>query len=143
MMPYKRRQRADEPTPLTRRQKAVLDFIRNHLAANGVAPTFQEIADNIGFRAKSTAFRIVSALESGRYLTVTSRGGGRGVNRGIVLTKPLNALTIVLPLDLEGEVANLALIAKCSREEIVVEATRDGLRLHRSTITRAALKVAL
>ena len=48
---------------LTVRQHDTLAFIKAFDAANGVSPTFQEIAEGIGLRSKSGVHRLVSGLE--------------------------------------------------------------------------------
>ncbi len=41
-------------TALTRRQRDILEFIGKHHRLEGMAPTFQEIADHFGFRSLTT-----------------------------------------------------------------------------------------
>jgi len=47
---------------LTKRQKEVLDFLEGYLSANGYAPTFNEIAEEFGFRSKGTVYKHIKAL---------------------------------------------------------------------------------
>lgn len=49
-------------SPLTPAELRALDFIRDRIAKTGSAPTHQEIADEMGLRAKSGAHRIVDSL---------------------------------------------------------------------------------
>lgn len=48
---------------LTDNQRRVLDFIRQHMAERGSAPTLREIADALGFARHSSAQDYVKALE--------------------------------------------------------------------------------
>lgn len=41
-------------TPLTQRQRQILDFISRRQQEQGASPTFQEIADHFGFRSLTT-----------------------------------------------------------------------------------------
>lgn len=61
---------AMQPTraPLTERQLAVLDFIAASLAACGVAPTLQEIADAFAFSSTASAQKHVNQLVQKGYL---------------------------------------------------------------------------
>ena len=70
---------------LTDRQRAVLDFIREHAASEGLPPTLQQIADAFGFRQACAAHKHVRRLQEAGYLDVRpheARGirlaGGRG-----------------------------------------------------------------
>ena len=47
---------------MTPRQRQALDFIERYLDAKRVAPSYQEIADELGLASKSGAHRIVEAL---------------------------------------------------------------------------------
>lgn len=47
---------------LTPHELRALDFIRNRIAETGIAPTYQEISTEIGWKAKSGAHRVVDAL---------------------------------------------------------------------------------
>lgn len=59
---------------LTRRQAEALSLIRDRLAEDRVTPTLQEIADLVGYRARSAAHRMVGALIARGYLAWTGRG---------------------------------------------------------------------
>jgi len=48
---------------LTRKQLELLDFIRERVAAEGVAPSFDEMKDALGLRSKSGIHRLIVALE--------------------------------------------------------------------------------
>ncbi len=49
---------------LTVRQGECLDFIKAYTEKHAVAPTYMEIAQNMGIRAKSGVHRYVQSLES-------------------------------------------------------------------------------
>jgi repressor LexA len=49
---------------LTERQRDILNFIREHQAANGVAPTHREIRERFGFSSYGTVYKHLSLLES-------------------------------------------------------------------------------
>jgi len=54
--------------PLTRRQRLVLDFIRECLDREGVAPTLGEISEHFGFSSTASAQKHVRALVEKAYL---------------------------------------------------------------------------
>lgn len=49
---------------LTKRQKEILDFIEEGIAANGYAPTLDEIGERFGLRSLATVHKHVSNLEA-------------------------------------------------------------------------------
>ncbi len=55
---------------LTDRQRAVLGFIRDHAAREGLPPTLQQIADAFGFRQACAAHKHVRRLQAAGYLEV-------------------------------------------------------------------------
>lgn len=59
--------------PLTRRQRAVLDFIRDFIRDNQRPPTYQEIADAFGFQSKNGVKCYLLALERKGYIVVDSK----------------------------------------------------------------------
>ena len=48
---------------LTRKQHQLLTYIDNHLNANGVPPSYDEMKDALGLKSKSGIHRLVTALE--------------------------------------------------------------------------------
>lgn len=54
--------------PLTKRQKQILDFISEHVMANGYAPSYREIAEHFGLSSPATVFEHIKALEDKGYL---------------------------------------------------------------------------
>jgi repressor LexA len=53
---------------LTRRQKQILDFIRESVRDRGVAPTHREICERFGFSSYGTAHKHLKLLEGKGYL---------------------------------------------------------------------------
>lgn len=48
---------------LTKKQLQLFDFIKDYVAKNGVAPSFDEMKDYLGLKSKSSIHRLISALE--------------------------------------------------------------------------------
>ena len=53
---------------LTRKQLALLDFIREYMAKEGIGPSFDEMRDALDLKSKSGVHRLVSGLEERGYL---------------------------------------------------------------------------
>ena len=68
---------------LTDRQQAILDFVRERIASDGLPPTWAEIARAFGFRQTRAAQKHLQALEAKGYLTLLP-----GKARGIRLASP-------------------------------------------------------
>jgi len=49
---------------LTRRQKEILDFIREHVASEGYAPTIDEIGKKFGLSSPATVHKHLANLQS-------------------------------------------------------------------------------
>lgn len=52
-----------DPHDVTDRQAAILEFIREHLAANGYPPTIREIGDAVGLTSTSSVHNQLRSLE--------------------------------------------------------------------------------
>ncbi|MGH8075789.1 MAG: transcriptional repressor LexA [Lysobacter sp.] len=63
---------------LTDRQLAILDFVRARIRADGLPPTWAEIAQAFGFRQTRAAQKHLQALEAKGYLTLLP-GKARGI----------------------------------------------------------------
>lgn len=63
---------------LTDRQQAILDFVRERIATEGLPPTWAEIARAFGFRQTRAAQKHLQALEAKGYLTLLP-GKARGI----------------------------------------------------------------
>ena len=55
--------------PLTRRQKEILDFIRNFIDENGYAPSYREIAYYFELSSTGTVAEYITILEEKGYLS--------------------------------------------------------------------------
>lgn len=53
---------------LTRRQKQILDFLESYLSEQGYAPSFEEIAEQFGFRSLATVHEHLTNLERKGYI---------------------------------------------------------------------------
>ncbi len=85
---------------LTLSQKKILDFIKKYLDKHEVPPTYELIARNFGFSAKSTVHYYISALVAKGYLTKEHY-----ISSGITLHSGGNVLPVLgkvaagLPID--------------------------------------------
>ena len=82
---------------LTPRQRQILEFIQDAIAANGLPPTRAEIAEALGFRSANAAEEHLRALQRKGVITLVA-----GSARGIVLK---DALREQFGLPLIGRVA--------------------------------------
>lgn len=48
---------------ITKKQKQILDYLEEYVGNNGVAPTYEEIADYFGYRSKGTVHKHITNLE--------------------------------------------------------------------------------
>lgn len=87
-------------TYLTVKQRDVLEFIRRRIAADGVAPTLQEIADAFGFSSTASAQKHVGLLERKGFLRREKHQ-----KRGLVLADEARAARVGPGLPLLGVVA--------------------------------------
>jgi repressor LexA len=78
---------------LTRRQKEVLDFIREHVEERGYAPTLQEIGRRFGLSSPATVYKHVEQLVQKGYLRKAAHQG-----RGLQLVDPEPIRTVEVPL---------------------------------------------
>ncbi|MDQ2702655.1 MAG: transcriptional repressor LexA [Pseudomonadota bacterium] len=63
---------------LTQRQQAILDFVRERIAVDGLPPTWAEIAAAFGFRQTRAAQKHLQAIAARGYLTLLP-GKARGI----------------------------------------------------------------
>lgn len=81
---------------ITYRQREIYDFIRTFIKEKGVAPTIQEIADNIGFKSKRAVTYHLKVLEN---LNIIKRDSSK---RGIGIPQDISELksekTVLIPL---------------------------------------------
>ena len=57
---------------LTKRQKEILDFIKDFLAQHEYAPSFREIGEHFGYKSVATVSEHIDALQNKEYLTKDS-----------------------------------------------------------------------
>jgi len=58
----------------TRRADDLLSFIEEYIGSRGIAPSFDEMMDNLGFRSKSGVHRLIEQLvERGRIRRLPNR----------------------------------------------------------------------
>jgi len=82
-------------SPLTPKQKRILDFIESYLTANGYAPSQQEIARAFGFRSLGTVQNYLVRLEREGVLSRdwnARRGTRPTLTRGNTIELPLAGL---------------------------------------------------
>ena len=86
------------PMPeITARQQAILDFVRERIAADGMPPTLAEIARAFGFRQARAAQKHLAALETKGYLTLLP-GKARGIRLPATTQRATRDDALTLPL---------------------------------------------
>jgi repressor LexA len=85
------------PSDLTDRQQAVLDFVRERIAADGMPPTLAEIAHAFGFRQARAAAKHLLALEAKGHLTLLP-GQARGIRLPGTIQRLARNEALTLPL---------------------------------------------
>lgn len=61
-----------EPLPLTAKEKSVLEFLEERMAASGVAPSYQEIRDHFGFASFNSVQNYLKQLTLKGYIFTAS-----------------------------------------------------------------------
>ncbi len=74
-------------TPLTPKEKTVLEFLETYARTNGFAPTYQEICQHFGFASFNSAQRYLKQLEAKEYISL----GGANQKRAISLLQSASA----------------------------------------------------
>ena len=74
-------------TPLTPKEKTVLEFLETYARMNGFAPTYQEICKHFGFASFNSAQRYLKQLEAKEYISL----GGANQKRAISLLQSASA----------------------------------------------------
>lgn len=75
---------------LTLNQKKVFDFIKSYIDKNGTPPTYEVIAKNLGYKAKSTVHHYIEALISKGYMTKENH-----LSHGLTLHQDGNLLPVL------------------------------------------------
>lgn len=81
---------------LTKKQAEVLAYIRGHIADQGYAPSYREIAEHFDLSSPATVHQHVRALEEKGMLTCGEEGTARSIS--VVDPEPLPPFAIMLPL---------------------------------------------
>lgn len=87
-------------TPITRRQRDILDFFETYTRTHGISPTLEEIAGSLGVN-KVTVFGHVAELERKGILVRAAKG----VSRGLQLTTPTERTARPSELQILGTIA--------------------------------------
>ena len=85
--------------PLTKKQKEILDFVRDFAEAHGYAPSFEEIADGFGYGSLATVHEHLENLRAKGYIRK-----GYNESRSIELV-PAEIRVAAVPVPLYGSVA--------------------------------------
>jgi repressor LexA len=130
---------------LTRRQKEILDFIREHILGLGYAPSIEEIGARFGLSSTATVHKHLSNLEekglirrsTGRSRAIELCGGDERASGGVVQVpllgriaagRPIEAVelpeSIELPESLVGR--RSAYMLKVLGDSMIDEQIRDG-----------------
>lgn len=114
---------------ITKKQKLVLDYLASYIDNNGVAPTYEEIADYFGYRSKGTVHKHITNLEEKGYikkdwnrsrgLEIISEDGGNTelpLKGRVAAGEPIEAIedseSISVPADMVGNGAHYVLQVK-------------------------------
>ena len=128
-------------SPLTPKQKLVLDFIRSHIRDEGYAPSQREIAEAFGFRSLGTVQNYLVRLEKEGFLTrewnarrglrvshTTDRGYDLPLAGTVAAGKPIEAIetpdTIEVPRSMAGKGENFVLRVK--GDSMIEDGILDG-----------------
>jgi len=119
--------------PLTRKQAALLAFIREFRATHdNRSPTVDEIREGMGFKSKGSVHGALKRMRARGAITWKTH-----VANSIQLV-PENAVRLDIPSDMMGHINHLASIAGVSADAVILEAIRDGL----SAYSKSAPKVS-
>ena len=72
-------QTVQEKQALTKKQQAVLDFLREYLQDYGFPPTMKEIGDRFAFASTNAVTQYLVALERKGYIRRATKGASRGI----------------------------------------------------------------
>lgn len=129
---------------LTRRQRQVLDVIREFIADNGYSPSLEEIGERLGLSSVATVHKHVSHLvqkgfvrrawNQNRSIEIVDQGEGAGAARlalagTIAAGQPLEAVetaeTIAVPEDMVRDAAT-SFVLRVQGDSMINEQIRDG-----------------
>jgi repressor LexA len=86
----------DMPERLTKKQRAVLDYITGYIRDNGYAPSYREVGEYLGVSSTATVHEHIKNLEQKGYLT------GDGAARSIDVAEAVKRTTEAFTLPLKG-----------------------------------------
>ncbi|MFH1405488.1 MAG: transcriptional repressor LexA [Patescibacteria group bacterium] len=81
---------------LTKKQAEILACIKNYISDNGFAPSYREIAHELGISSPSTIHQHIKALEEKEYITLGDDGCARSIE--ILQNEDQVSPSILLPL---------------------------------------------
>jgi repressor LexA len=130
---------------LTRRQKEILDFVESFLDSNGYSPSFEEIAENFGYRSLATVHEHLSNLQAKGYIRksynesrsieLARRAAGPGTAElpllGLVAAgEPIEAIedteTLTVPQDMVGGSRREHFVLRVRGDSMIDEQIRSG-----------------
>lgn len=76
------------PTPLTQKEKNVLEFLELYVRENGISPSYQEICSHFGFASFNSVQRYLKQLEAKGYIRLP----GANQKRAITILRSANAV---------------------------------------------------
>lgn len=85
---------------LTKKQKAVLDFVINYIKDNGLSPTVREVAEEFGFSSPATAHEHLQNLKDKGFIKIHP-----DEIRGLEPAKKIMSLSRSIELPLSGLIA--------------------------------------
>jgi repressor LexA len=100
--------------PLTKRQSEILNYIREHIAAHGFAPSYREIGEHFNLSSTATIAEHVETLRTKGYLTQEERSA-----RSMQLTDMIQAAASFVQVPLLGVIAAGRPIEAVKTEETI------------------------
>jgi len=82
--------------PLTKKQRAVLDYIESFIQDKGYTPSYREIAQGLGLNSPSTIHSHVQALCEKGIINTGNDGMARSIE--LVEPEPVSPMSVMLPL---------------------------------------------
>jgi SOS-response transcriptional repressor LexA len=107
---------------MSHKQRQLLDYIKATIADRGVSPSFDEMADAIGLKAKSGVHRYITQLED-RGLISRRSGCSRSIN--VVDRAEEMAFFETLPSGIRHIIRTIAIRERCTNETVMREWIRE------------------
>lgn len=101
-------------SPLTSKEKMILEFIENTLAEKGISPSFQEIRDHFGFASFNSVQNYIKQLTNKEYIQVPNNQ-----KRAIQVLRPSSAA--------QSHVHNLKSVSQSPRESLLQKTTHEEI----------------